>query len=230
MDGDFKTLILQALMVLVPMILSLSVHEFAHAFAAKRLGDDTAEGEGRLSLNPIVHIDPFGTVILPMLLLVGSGGGGGIFFGWAKPVPVNPTRFSKSVDKRTGMMITAAAGPISNLVLAILSVGVTSLAIHGGWYETIPEAFERLLGSMILINLALFVFNLIPVYPLDGQKVLTGLLPMKAAIQFERFSLQYGMMVLIGVVFILPMVLNISIIGAPVRWMFGFLISAFGLT
>src|SRR5688572_26569558 len=98
-------------MMLIPLVLSLTVHEWAHAMSAYRLGDDTAAREGRLTLNPIVHIDPLGTLLLPLM---------GVPFGWAKPVPVVPTRFRRDVNMSTGMMITAAAGPFSNLVLAFL--------------------------------------------------------------------------------------------------------------
>ena len=99
-------------MILIPLLLSLTVHEWAHAWSAYRLGDDTASMQGRLTLNPIAHIDPVGTLVLPLL---------GIPFGWAKPVPVNPTRFRRGVNMSTGMIITAAAGPLSNVVLALLS-------------------------------------------------------------------------------------------------------------
>src|SRR5580700_1620810 len=103
--------LLERILGLIPLILSLTVHEWAHAYSAFRLGDDTAARMGRMTFNPIPHIDPFGTILCPLL---------GIPFGWAKPVPVNPTRFRRDVSMRTGMMITAAAGPISNLLLAVL--------------------------------------------------------------------------------------------------------------
>src|SRR5689334_23219884 len=103
--------LLAGIKYLIPLILSLTVHEWAHAYSAFRLGDDTASRQGRLTLNPIPHIDPIGTILCPLL---------GIPFGWAKPVPVNPLRFNRGVSMRTGMMITAAAGPLSNLVLAVL--------------------------------------------------------------------------------------------------------------
>src|SRR5437867_2736516 len=100
--------------MLIPMILSLTVHEYSHALTARRLGDDTAEQLGRLTLNPLAHIDPIGTIALPILLSFGP-----LFFGWAKPVPHNPLRFSPGVNRRTGTMLVAAAGPISNLLLAL---------------------------------------------------------------------------------------------------------------
>src|SRR5262252_9131058 len=114
-------------MILVPLLLSLTVHEWAHAYSAHRLGDDTAERQGRLTLNPIPHIDLVGTLLLPLL---------GVPFGWAKPVPVNPARFKRTVNMRTGMLITAAAGPFSNLVLAILAAVILGI-IH----RTAPHLF-----------------------------------------------------------------------------------------
>src|SRR5687768_7374424 len=108
-------------MILIPLLLSLTVHEWAHAYSAYRLGDDTAEREGRLTLNPIAHIDPLGTLLLPLL---------GIPFGWARPVPVNPTRFRRDVSMRSGMMLTAAAGPASNVVIAVLASIVYGLLLR----------------------------------------------------------------------------------------------------
>lgn len=187
--------ILKAVMVLVPMILSLTVHEFAHAAAAKYLGDDTAERAGRLNLNPVSHIDPIGTVALPMMLLLV---GGGFFFGWAKPVPVNPARFNRRVTIRTGMMITAAAGPAANLVLATLCQATLAVGFHSNALGAYPEPVLALLMRMLAINVGLAIFNMIPVYPLDGQKVLVGLLKPDTAIRFERFNLRYGSLLMMG--------------------------------
>ncbi len=195
---DLKDLTIRALAVLLPMILSLTVHEYSHALAAKKLGDDTADAMGRLTLNPLAHIDLVGTVILPLALLMF---GGGFFFGWAKPVPYNPMRFSRKVSMRTGGMLVAAAGPASNLGLALIAAGVYSLGLHLGGPDLLSEAAQGLLFSFILINIALFVFNMIPVYPLDGQKVLLGFLSGEAAVRFERFNLQFGSFLLLGVIF-----------------------------
>jgi Zn-dependent protease len=158
-------------MTLIPMLLSLTVHEWAHAWSAYRLGDDTAAMQGRLTLNPIAHIDPIGTLILPLL---------GIPFGWAKPVPVNPTRFRRGVNMSRGMMLTAAAGPLANVVLAILSAVAIGLAArfvpgaaaNGGGLGLVP-----LLTTMLVINVALAIFNMIPIPPLDGSRVVEGLVP-----------------------------------------------------
>ena len=156
-------------MILIPMLLSLTVHEWAHAWSAYRLGDDTAAMQGRLTLNPIAHIDPIGTLILPLL---------GIPFGWAKPVPVMPTRFRRSISMNTGMLITAAAGPLANVVLAVASAVALGIVAHGSpevlWK---PVGVAYLLRMLISINITLAIFNMIPVPPLDGSRVVDGLIP-----------------------------------------------------
>lgn len=213
-------LILQVVLVLVPMILSLTVHEFAHAASAKWLGDDTAERMGRLTLNPVAHIDVIGTLVLPAALVLS---GSGMFFGWAKPVPFDPSRFTRAVTARTGSMITASAGPVANVVLAIVSQAVVAAIVHGGL--NVGEAMTGFLQRMVVLNVVLAVFNMIPIFPLDGQKVLSGLLPLNRALEFERFNLRYGSWVLLGIVFF-----GGSIIFTPVRWVLAGLAAVFGLT
>ena len=227
--SSFSHILGEAVMVLVPMILSLSVHEYAHAWAARILGDDTAEGLGRLNLNPLSHIDPVGTVGLPMITLIANGAMGsaaGIpFFGWAKPVPVNPSRLSKTPNKRIGMMLVAAAGPLSNLVLAILSGALISVAAHFGEAVTIPDPIVHLLRYYMLpINIGLFIFNMIPIYPLDGHRVVSGLLSGEKAIRFERFNAQFGTMMLLAVIFFAH-----SIIAYPFRLVYSGVLSLVGL-
>lgn len=165
---------------MVVLLLSLSVHEFSHAWSASRLGDDTAARMGRLTLNPLAHADLLGTIILPLL---------GIPFGWAKPVPVNPARFRRDVSMRAGMMITAAAGPISNLVLAVVCSVLFGVAARIApaliAFETPSRA---LLVSMISLNVVLALFNLIPVPPLDGSRIVDGLLPLRLRPAWESFS------------------------------------------
>jgi Zn-dependent protease len=209
LDNDMMRGVGRAVAMLVPMILSLSVHEFAHAWVAKRLGDDTAEKQGRLTLNPLPHVDPIGTVLLPLAIMVAGGGAMG-FFGWARPVPVNAGRFSRRINVRTGMMLVAAAGPLSNLVLAFAAGGLLSLSGHMGLPLAPP--LTELLQLMIGVNVGLFVFNLIPIHPLDGQKVLSGLLSAPAAIRFERFNYQFGWMTLLFVVIVARDALAVPIV------------------
>lgn len=170
-------------------MLSLSVHEWAHAWTAHKLGDDTARNQGRLTLNPMSHIDPMGTIILPALLVFS---GSGFFFGWAKPVPISPTRFSRHVRMKTGVVLTAAAGPISNLVLALL-MGLMLKFIP--MIDMQGSPLETLVFLMFQINIILAVFNLIPVPPLDGNRVVVGLLPDKAEQSYYRFMEQYSFIV-----------------------------------
>jgi Zn-dependent protease len=173
-------LLAMRVMYLVPMLLSLTVHEWAHAWSAWKLGDDTAAREGRLTLNPVAHIDPIGTLLLPLL---------GVPFGWAKPVPINPLRFTRKVTMGTGMAITAAAGPLSNLVLAVLcAVGI------GVLYRVSPLTLARNEGVGVLLmygiqlNVALFVFNLLPIPPLDGSRILQRVVGYRHPHAWEQFS------------------------------------------
>ncbi len=193
MDQGSLHTIAGAILVLVPMILSLTVHEFAHAWMGKRLGDTTAEELGRLTLNPLPHIDPIGTLLLPLLLMTKGLG----YFGWAKPVPFNPARFRRDITMRTGTMLVALAGPVSNLLLALASLGILSALVHTGTLDATPQALLTLLTTMIGINIGLFVFNMIPVAPLDGQKILAGLLPGTTAIQFDRINARFGWIALL---------------------------------
>lgn len=170
-------------MYLVPMLLSLTVHEFAHAWSASKLGDDTAERMGRLTLNPIAHADLLGTILLPLL---------GIPFGWAKPVPFNPARFTRRVTMRTGVMITAAAGPISNVLLAILCTVAYGLlwrwapgALISGQTDS---AISELLGVGIGMNVGLALFNFLPIPPLDGSRVVDGLMPLRLRPAWEGIT------------------------------------------
>jgi Zn-dependent protease len=155
--------LVQLLFVYIVIVLSAVVHEYCHAAMAKHLGDDTAEREGRLTLNPFAHLDMVGTVILPLLLLFTSG----IFLGWAKPVPYNPYNLR---DQKTGNLKVALAGPASNFAIAIL----LGLVVRFVPLEAVPL---ELVSFVVLVNIVLGVFNLIPVPPLDGSKVLYDLFP-----------------------------------------------------
>jgi len=200
----------------LPVILAVTLHEAAHGYAARAMGDDTAERMGRISLNPLRHVDPFGTVILPALLLVV----GGIMFGWAKPVPVD---FSRLRPLRLGMIVVAAAGPAINLLMA-------ALAVLGFWLiPFMPDPaqlwlFENLKNALY-INLLLAVFNMLPIPPLDGGRVLTGLLPWPLAVRLARLE-RFGILLVLGFLFLLPMLgnavgLNLDLLGwlvdGPVR-------------
>lgn len=177
---DFTPAVLmQRVMLLVPMILSLSVHEWAHAWSAFKLGDDTAKMQGRLTLNPLAHIDPIGTLLLPLL---------GIPFGWARPVPINPARFRREVHMSTGMALSASAGPLSNLILAVLCA-----VSYGVLYRVAPGVLEEqgvqlLLRYGIELNVGLAVFNLVPIPPLDGSRILERLVPYSMRATWDSFQ------------------------------------------
>ncbi len=180
---------------LVILLLGTPIHEWAHAWSAYQLGDDTASLQGRMTLNPLAHLDPMGS-----LLLMLSG------FGWGKPVPVNPYRMR--TNPRVGMAISAAAGPFSNFVLAML----LAIPFRLEWVDrasafTDMYAARLSVGAFLIlaiqINLSLMLFNLIPVYPLDGEKVLAGLLPARWGDRLLRLR-PYGMLILAVVLFILP--------------------------
>ena len=172
--------LLAGVRILIPLVLSLTVHEYAHAWSAARLGDDTASRAGRLTLNPLAHIDPIGTILLPLL---------GIPFGWAKPVPINPARFRRSVRMSTGTMLTAAAGPLSNVVLAVLCTVGYGLLLRFAPDAAMPGSGAReLLLIMIQLNVALAVFNMIPIPPLDGSRVVEGLMPLRFRAAWEGFT------------------------------------------
>jgi len=179
------------IVVAIMLLIAFPVHEFSHALAAFRLGDATAKMFGRLSLNPIVHFDPVGGVLLA-ISFIGSAGAFG--FGWAKPTPVNPMNLEGG---RRGDAIVAAAGPISNLVLAI--AGAIPLRYFINNQNLISEApiLGLVLQQFVVINLILMVFNLIPIPPLDGSKVLFALVDRRTEYQIRPFLEQYGMLLLL---------------------------------
>jgi Zn-dependent protease len=176
----------------IPVVLALTVHEWAHARVALHLGDDTALQQGRLTLNPLAHLDPVGTILLPLL---------GVPFGWAKPVPVDPSRFRPDVTMGTGLLLTAAAGPVSNLILAMLS-GATLRLAGGVFALALHPAAEFLLIRFTVINLAMAVFNLLPVPPLDGSRIVDGLIPFGWRAVWNRFS-AFGVFILLAI-FVAP--------------------------
>ena len=180
---------------LLPVIIAITFHEAAHAFVARFLGDDTASRLGRVSLNPLRHIDPFGTILLPGLLLLARSP---FLFGYAKPVPVN---FRALRNPRSGMVLVAAGGPAMNVGLAV----VAALSFHLVSYlpVTIAQWVALNLKNALVINVVLAIFNLFPLPPLDGGRIAVGLLPNVFGQQLVRLE-RYGMMILIGLLIILP--------------------------
>lgn len=159
----------------IPLLLSITIHEYSHALISNLLGDDTANRYGRLTLNPLAHIDIIGTVIMPIMgIMTGMP-----FFGWAKPVPFNPLFFRRNISMRKGIMLTALAGPASNLLFALLMIilGRIILFIIPDGDSQIFRALFLLVINTMQVNIGLFLFNLLPVPPLDGSKILYGILP-----------------------------------------------------
>jgi Zn-dependent protease len=186
---------------IVILIISVVIHEMAHAYAANWMGDPTARLEGRLSPNPLVHLDPLMSVILPGLLVLS---GSPILFGAAKPVPYNPYNFT---NQKWGEAIVAAAGPASNVALAI----IFALLIRvNEQIEVFSDTFIMLAGSVIIINIFLALFNLLPIPPLDGSKILPRFLPFSLRMQYERFRaffennpfLGFGVVIVLFIVFL----------------------------
>ena len=195
MDFDFSAIAFTASTWVLPILIAITFHEAAHGFVAWCLGDDTAYQMGRVTFNPLRHIDPFGTVVLPTLLLISPAP---FIFGWAKPVPV---AFHRLRAPRRDMVLVAAAGPGINLALAAASailLNVVSLLP-----EPLAEWLRLNLGHSVLINLLLAVFNMLPLPPLDGGRVAVGVLPNALALPLARLE-RYGLFILIGALFLLP--------------------------
>jgi Zn-dependent protease len=180
----------------IPVILAITLHEAAHGFVAWRCGDDTAYRMGRVTFNPLRHVDPFGTILLPALLLLS---GTRLLFGWAKPVPVN---FGRLAHGRRDMVLVALAGPVTNVILALVSAYLLYVAVR----LPDPVAVWAMLNlkNSIIINLVLAAFNMLPLPPLDGGRVAVGLLPRALARPLARLE-RWGLFILIGLLFILPM-------------------------
>jgi Zn-dependent protease len=186
------TLIQKLAVWALPVIFAITVHEVAHGWVANRLGDPTARMLGRLTLNPIKHIDPIGSILVPGLLLLA----GGFVFGWAKPVPITVQNMR---NPRRDMALVALAGPVSNLVMAFLWALIARAAafLENSWALATPLIYMGLAG--MAINLALAVLNLLPIPPLDGGRVLSNLLPPRMSATLDRIE-PYGFFILLGLI------------------------------
>ena len=192
----------------IVLLFSLSFHEAAHAWMASRLGDDTARHEGRISLNPVVHIDPIGTLLFPLLQIFG----GIATLGWAKPTPYDPRNFDRRYSMRQGHVLVAAAGPVSNLLLAVLFTLVLFVILRSGIVAD-PEHHPLVIVVAVAVpmNVGLAIFNLVPIPPLDGSKAASYGLPSPLSDRYDSVMEPYGFMILLGC--ILPVFGGHSLIG-----------------
>jgi Zn-dependent protease len=204
----------------LPIVIAITFHEAAHGFVAHRLGDDTAYELGRVSFNPLRHIDPFGTIVMPAILLLSHSP---FLFGYAKPVPVN---FRALRNPRIGMVLVALAGPATNIVLALAAAA----AFHALAFAPADAAqwLADNLKNALVINVVLAVFNMLPIPPLDGGRVAVGLLPRFLAYPLSRLE-PYGMLILIGILILLPLAgtqfgLNLDVISAILRTSIGYVL------
>lgn len=195
LDPGTQLKIRTAIVMLIAFVLSVAVHEFGHAYLADRFGDDTPRRQGRVTLNPIAHADPIGTLAMP---LVGALFGGFVI-GWGKPVMVNPVAFTRKLRMKIAHLFVALAGPVMNVFLALLVTGLLALLLATGVLKPGQEITTGIV-QVIYLNWLLFFFNLIPCPPLDGGAVLAGLLPDKSQRVMDFFN-QYGFIILIGLFF-----------------------------
>jgi Zn-dependent protease len=204
----------------LPLVTAITFHEAAHGFVAHRLGDDTAYKLGRVSFNPLKHIDPFGTVVMPAILLMSHAP---FLFGYAKPVPVN---FRRLRNPRLDMVFVALAGPATNIALAL----VAAFAFHA--LDYLPQDAAQWLAdnlkNALVINVILAIFNMLPIPPLDGGRVAVGLLPKVLALPLARLE-PFGMLILIGVLILLPLAgsqfgLNLDVISTILRTTTGYVL------
>jgi Zn-dependent protease len=193
----------QFLAGLIVFVIAITIHEFMHAFTAYQLGDNTAARQGRVTLNPVAHFDPLGFLMLIILLISPIG------FAWGRPVPVNPGNFR---NPKRGMLLVAAAGPLSNIVLATLLA--VFLRFSGGTLDQFPPFVETLVHTGVRLNIFLAAFNMVPIPPLDGHKMLTGILPDYWYSILAPME-QYGFAILLALLF-LPGFLGLNLVGPMV--------------
>ncbi len=217
--GHSASLIQALVVAILPLIFAITVHEAAHGWVASKLGDKTALVLGRVTLNPIKHIDLIGTIILPIILLML----GGFIFGWAKPVPIG---WQNLKNPRRDMALVALAGPFANLLMALIWAGIAKLSViylsgqAQPWLSVTGQFLEAAANFGIIINCLLMILNLLPIPPLDGSRVISSILPVRAAYQYEKLE-AFGIWILLGLLllgalkYILwpPVVLLIKFIG-----------------
>jgi Zn-dependent protease len=216
---DLASFLTKISIAAIPIVFAITLHEVAHGWVAKYFGDRTAEAQGRLSLNPIRHIDPIGTVLVPVLMLWL----GGFLFGWAKPVPVNP-RYMR--NPRGNMVWVSAAGPAANIAMALVWAFLMMLALRID-LGTASQWIEAMAGVGIFINVMLAVFNMLPIPPLDGGQVLTNLLPPGPVSRALEAIAPFGLFIVLAL--IVSRLLS-PLISAPVAWIIDAITSLFGLS
>lgn len=222
MDGRFASIGRDLVLYLVTMLISLTIHEYSHAVVANSLGDDTPRRQGRLTLSPLAHYDIWGTFLIP---IIGILVGGFSFIGWARPVETNPSRYTRRISMRNGHRLVAVAGPLSNLVLAVLAMALLSTLVRFdpaalGHQSGVSNSVVRLLSALVGVNLGLCVFNLLPLPPFDGSRLLP-----KSLDEFQRAIAPYSF-------FIVLVILNVRqfrvLLFWPVALLGSLLQTAFG--
>lgn len=225
---DINSLIQTICIAAIPLIFAITLHEAAHGWVASKFGDQTASIMGRVTLNPIKHIDLFGTIILPLFML----SLGGFIFGWAKPVPI---AWQNLRNPRRDMALVAFAGPGANLLMAVLWGVIAKLShlifIHPHIHEALRSTalFIHLTSRFgIMINCVLFVINLIPIPPLDGSRIVTSFLPVNLVRKYNRLEL-YGLWIFLGLFFLLYATNTLFILQAPIIGLMNLILGMFGL-